>query len=231
LNGAGYERWVTTTALPATRVVRTADGVPPLQTGRRTHSRGSDGAHSHGDVDPHTWMDPRAYETQAVAVHAALSRLPGADSTALDAALHALRDQLGQLDADLQAAAPVPAPPMASNHPSFGHLGRRLGLSIVSLDIDPAVPPDAGTMADIHDWAASGEMPVMLWEAQPSAAVMDALPATVVHLTLDPLEHPRPGRGYAHAEQAQTNVAALRSISRRRAPAESHRMGAGGGGR
>lgn len=214
LNGAGYETWAVTAALPATRVVRTARDVPPLRRPARSHSHGPAGDHSHGEVDPHTWSDPGAYARQARAAHAALAALPGADRGALDAALAELTSELAQLEADLRAVSPGPRQPLASNHPSFGHLARRLGLEIVDFDLDPDVAPDAATVAAVTAWAASASGPVLLWEATPARPVTAALPQTLRHLALDPLEHPPESGRYDYGAQAMENVEALRSLAR-----------------
>lgn len=213
LNGAGYEAWAATAALPATRVVRAADGVPPLHRETRTHSHGAAGAHEHGDVDPHTWTDPLAYAAQAAATHAALSALPGADQAALDGALGTLEGELQQLEGELRAVAPDAARTLGSNHPSFGHLARRLGLRVTAFDLDPGAAAAPATAAAIGTWAAAADRPVLIWEADPSPAARAALPAELEHLHLDPLEHPPPGGAYDYGSQAGANVEALRGLA------------------
>jgi zinc transport system substrate-binding protein len=214
LNGAGYEAWAMTAALPATGVVHTAQDVPPLRRASRTHSHGAGGGHAHGEVDPHTWTDPGAYARQAAATHGALAALPGADRVALDGALATLVAELTELEAELQSVSPGPERGLASNHPSFGHLGRRLGLRVVDFDLDPETPPDAATASRVTAWATQATDPVMLWEAEPAPAVAAALPATLQHLTLDPLEHPAAGGRYDYGSQTRANVAALGSLVR-----------------
>jgi zinc transport system substrate-binding protein len=212
LNGAGYEAWTATAALPATRVVDTAAAVPPLRRPGRTHSHGTEGAHSHGEIDPHTWTDPLAYSTQAAAAHTALSGLRGADREALDEALRSFDAELRQLEAELRAVAPADRA-LASNHPAFGHLGRRLGLEIADFDLDPAAAVDGAAAAEVATWAAAHERPVLLWEAPPSPAATGSLPPAIEHVVLDPLEHPPEGGGaFDYGTQAMRNVAVLRGL-------------------
>jgi hypothetical protein len=52
-NGAGFEAWMATAALPESKLVRAADGVPTIAGAATTHSHGPAGAHSHGAVDQH----------------------------------------------------------------------------------------------------------------------------------------------------------------------------------
>lgn len=212
LNGAGYEAWAATAALPPSRVAETAAAVAPLTRPGRTHSHGAEGDHSHAGLDPHTWIDPLAYRTQAEATHAALARLPGADRAALDDALSVLSDELVQIEAELRAVAPRDVG-LASNHPSFAHLGRRLGLSIADLDLAPDAAPSPAAQAAVAAWVATTDAPVLLWEATPAAAAREGLPTGVRHLTLDPLEHPPAGGAYDYGAQAMRNVAALRTLA------------------
>lgn len=212
LNGAGYEAWTATAALPATRVVRTAADVPPLRRESRTHSHGVSGAHSHGAVDPHTWMDPSAYRTQARATHNALSGLPGADVSLLAGQLQQLEAELVALEDQLHAARPE-ARALASNHPAFGHLARRLGLEITDFDLDPDHPAPAEAATAVRDWADRNPHPTLLWEAEPSAAVLASLPDSVHHVVIDPLEHPPPGGRFDYIAQGRANVAVLGSLS------------------
>ena len=212
LNGAGYEAWSATAALPATRVVRTAADVPPLRREVRTHSHGVSGAHSHGAIDPHTWMDPSAYRTQARATHAALSALPGADVELLTGQLQQLEDELVALEDQLRAARPE-ARALASNHPAFGHLARRLELEITDFDIDPNHPAPVETTTAVRDWADRNPRPTLFWESEPSAAVRASLPGGVQHVVVDPLEHPPPGGRFDYIAQGRANVAVLGGLS------------------
>ena len=211
LNGADYEAWSATAALPATRLIDSSADVAPLRRAGRVHSHGPKGAHSHGTIDPHTWMDPIAFQTQAHTIHAALSTLPGADAPRLDAARKALDEELLALEADLRQVAPT-AHALASNHPAFGHLARRLELSITDFDLDPGAPPPAETASAVERWAHASEAPLLLWEATPSEATLRSMPAGVQHLTLDPLEHPSEGATYDYIQQARRNVAALGAL-------------------
>lgn len=212
MNGAGYEAWAATAALPATGVVRTAAAVPPLRRAARTHAHGATGAHAHGDLDPHTWTDPRAYAQQAAAAHAALRALPGADTGSLDAALTSLEADLADLESALVAARPDPGWDLASNHPAFGHLARRLGVGIVDLDLDPATPAGPDALAAVQSWVAGARHPVLLWEAPPAPEVLAGLPGGIRHVVLDPLEHPPSGGDYDPLSQARTNARTLGTL-------------------
>lgn len=212
LNGAGFEAWVKTASLREGRVVDSAQGVETISVQSKTHSHGKDGEHSHAGLDPHTWSDPVGFSQQAQAVHAALSKLPGADQGALDAALGTLQADLKSLDQELKAATePLQGKPMAASHPAFNYLARRYGLEITSFDFDPEQPP-----TDLHDFEhwAEGKAPVVLvWESAPTDAVKAAFPADVQHFVMDPLEQPGDSGAYDYLAQARANLDVLGSLA------------------
>lgn len=207
LNGAGLEGWVKTASLDQSKVVDTAKDIPLIELEGQVHSHGKEGEHSHGEIDPHTWSDPLAYLEQAKATHAALSALPGAQTADLDAAMKGLEAELVALDGQYQSVlAPWKEGPIAASHPAFNYVARRYGLDLTSFDYDPETAP-----ADLHPfehWAEGQTAPVIWWESAPSDTVKAAFPASVMHLTLSPLEQPEGGR-YDYIAQAQANLAVL----------------------
>jgi len=210
-NGAGFEAWMATAALPESKLVRAADGVPTIAAAATTHSHGPAGAHSHGAVDPHTWGDPQTYALQAEAVAAALIRARPAAETEVKQRLKALKVGLTELDGALAAAwAPLAGVKLAANHPSFAYAARRYGLQLHDLTLDPEAPPPAAAVAAAQAWVDGGGQ-ALLWEAQPRPEVIAALPAGIHHVVLDPLEQPRT-EVYDYLGQSRRNIAALDAL-------------------
>lgn len=210
LNGAGFEPWVATASLVESKVVDSAAGVVLIELETATHSHGTEGAHAHGDTDPHTWGEPAAYSLQAAAVAQALSAHVDADAVAAN--LATLQGELAQLGAD-QVAAIGPTPrPLASNHPSFNYLFRGAGVTVESFDLDPEAAPSQETIDAVTSWAAAQTDPVLLWESAPTAAATDALPG-MDHVTLDPLEQPGDTGPYDYLAQARANLATLKQLA------------------
>jgi zinc transport system substrate-binding protein len=203
-NGAGYEAWVGTAALPASRMVDTSAGLQLLHGEALTHSHGPGGAHAHGAVDPHTWMDPLRFLQQAEALAAAWTAARPDDHAHHEAGLAGLRAKLTALDARwAAAAAPLKGQPLAANHPAFGYLADRYGLQIEPFAFDPQDPPSPEALAAFQRWAqGAGPSPVLLWEAPPSDAARAGFPAGIRHVHLDPLEQPGPDQVYDYLQQA-----------------------------
>lgn len=197
-NGAGYAAWMKTASLPVNKVVETSSGVDLLTIQGPSHSHGTEGEHSHAGVDPHTWMDPQTYLAQAGAVRAALTVHRPDRAAEFDARLALLEADLTMLDGELRSAtADLAGVSMAQNHPAFGYLGRRYGLTIQNADLDPTVPGHP----HLHE-------AVVLWEAAPSDEVKATM-ADAQHVVLDPLES---GAPYDYVAQARANVAVLAGI-------------------
>lgn len=210
LNGAGYEAWTASAALPPSRVVDTTASLAAdlLTYPAITHIHGPGGAHSHTGTDGHTWMDPRTAATQAAAIREALARAWPADAHAFDAGYDALRADLLKLDERLAAlGGPAKAAALFASHPAYGYLARRYGWSVVNLD----APPDHELSPE--QWAAVGEAVgkapagprVMLFEQEPAPATRDRLLKewSVTAVVFDPCE--QPGEG-AYLERMNRNV-------------------------
>jgi zinc transport system substrate-binding protein len=210
-NGAGYEAWLTTASLPASRLVLTADGLDLITLPETRHRHGAAGEHSHGGLDPHTWMDPLLLAQQADALTAALRR--ARPEGAWDERGAVLKGELEALHVALQAGlAPLSGRRIAANHPAYNYLARRYALDLTSFDFDPETPPSAESLAAFDAWASGQDAPMLWWEQAPSDAVRAAFPETVRHVVIDPLEQPPEGGEYDLLRAAQGNLAVLSGI-------------------
>ena len=192
-NGAGFEAWMKTAALPASRVVDLSEGIDLITLEATTHSHGIGGDHSHEGIDPHTWLDPLNHVQQARNAAAALGDL------ADPASLSDLETQLTALH-EGYAAALSGAEGISANHPAYHYLARRHGLTIPSLDLDPHSPPPLPL-------SPGG---ILLWEQTPEAAVTAMISAR--HVVLDPLEQPPDDGTYDYLAQSASNVALLSEL-------------------
>ncbi len=207
-NGYGYEAWMETASLPEGKVVYTAAKVPPNKLSGPTHSHGKQGEHSHAGLDPHTWMDPDAYAMQARVVEKAVVKLRPELAESVGARHAALDRELGALGEAFDAAvAGARGRKLLANHPAFQYFGRRFGLQITPLALDPDQVPSEAELAQIAALVEGVDDPVLLWEAPPAAAVTEALPG-LRHVVIDPLEQPGPDGAYDYLAQAQADVAA-----------------------
>lgn len=212
-NGAGFEAWMATAALPASRVVQSASGAELITLEGKTHSHGTGGEHTHAGTDPHTWSDPVTLLGQARVVHQALVQADPAHQPAYDANLGTLTAELEALDGELRAAtAGGKGRPLSASHPAFNYLARRYELSIHSFDFDPEEVPSAEQVAAFSAWWSGKGDPVLLWEAQPTEGVRAAFPANTRHVYVDPLEGPPDAGTYDYLTQARGNVATFAGL-------------------
>jgi len=190
VNGAEFEKWVATAALPRSRVVETAEGVEGgfIQMEGITHSHGPAGEHAHEGVDGHTWLDPVNAEAQArVILEALVERFPEhekqmrANATALNNELRTLHEALQELTpmlADVQ---------LVASHPAYNYLARRYGWEITNLDLDPEADLSESEIAAILAELAvppAERKTVLLWESSPTPATTDALSAVGIRSVL-----------------------------------------------
>jgi zinc transport system substrate-binding protein len=221
-NGAGFEAWMDRSALPESKVVRTARKVETVTLPGVTHRHGSAGEHTHAGVDPHTWSDPAAYAQQAAEVQAALTRLRPERAGDVDQRAAALAADLNALHQALrEAARPLTDRPLSASHPAFNYLARATGLKIQSFDFDPEEVPAPESLAAWARWAADQDPPVLLWEAQPTPAVQASFPAKTQHVYLDPLEAPPEGGRYDYLLQARENARRLTQLAEALTPPRS----------
>lgn len=173
-NGAGYETWTKTATLPTAKLVDTARGLDLVERQGQTHSHGKQGAHSHVEVDPHTWTDPAIFAQQAAAVHAALIRVYPAGKADFDANLAAVTAELEAVGAELDAALAAPGSrAMIAGHPSFRYLARRVGASGGTAPAHGDLDPLDGTRGGAdYDYVALARANAALLRA--AAAPVDA---------------------------------------------------------
>lgn len=175
LNGAEYEKWAATVALPLTRVVDTAQGLEGglLRLEGVTHSHGAGGSHTHAGVDGHTWMDPVQAGAQARAILAAMARAWPEHEKAFAANFRGLEGELEGLDARFRAMAPaLKGARLYAGHPAYGYIARRYGLVIVNVTLPPEEEATEAAWAEVAAAVAKESgggdgRRVMLFESEP----------------------------------------------------------------
>lgn len=179
LNGAEFEKWASTASLPASRVVRSAEGFRDryvtFDTGI-THSHGPAGEHSHEGIDGHTWLDPINAIEQSRAIAEGMKRAWPEHAQAFDANLALLVSDLTALDASFKALTPkLEGVRLIASHPAYNYLAKRYGWSITNLDLDPEAGLTAEAMEEIAEAIGSHEgQAVLLWESAPSESGFEA---------------------------------------------------------
>lgn len=191
MNGARFERWAPTAALPESRVVDASRGFQDefIVAEKTTHSHGAAGMHSHEGVDGHTWMDPLLAVRQARAIHKAMVQRWPQHQVALDSGLKGLEDDLNGLHTRFADIAPkLKAVRLLANHSAYAYLARRHGLRVHVIDLVPDEMPDDGAWEHIiEDMRAASSEPaggnagtvadrcIMLFEAEPLPQIQQKL--------------------------------------------------------
>ncbi|MFW5859690.1 MAG: metal ABC transporter solute-binding protein, Zn/Mn family [Planctomycetota bacterium] len=108
-------------------------------------------------ADPHIWLAPDTLLIQVDTIATALRELLPERATAIDAAATQLRDELQELDAELQQRfVGHDDKTMLVYHPSWGYLARRYGFTMRSIEIAGKDPTDAelatleSELAELH---------------------------------------------------------------------------------
>jgi zinc transport system substrate-binding protein len=180
LNGAGFAAWIDRVSLPRSRVVNTSRAIEDqfIVTASITHSHGDGGEHSHEGLASYTWLDPQLANAQADAIAAAISARGLAAADEVYARLTKLSSELDALDAAAQAAlADVGDVAMIATHPRYQYLARRYGLSITSLEWEAGATPTPEDLADLQRRVDDTGARVLIWEAAPPDAAIDAVSA------------------------------------------------------
>ncbi len=169
LNGAGFEAWTQNAALPHSKVVNTSKlaGLDLIKADGSIHTHGTQGDHSHTNINPHTWVAPTQALAQAGTIRDALAReMPQhADGfnlrfAELETDLHDLAARWNSIDTE--------GVRLIASHPSYDYLAREMGWSLSNLILPTDAPIDDQTWAQLVELVARKDGPVIvLWESPP----------------------------------------------------------------
>lgn len=197
--GAGYEPWLDSASLSRSRLVETARAVESawIEFETVTHSHGT-GEHSHAGLHPQTWLDPLLARDQARAAAAAIGRRYPELEPRLGPRLAALEAELEALDRGWRALAPrLMRARLLCSHPSYAYLGRRYGLALETVLLDPSRPLGDSERAALG--ARRGAGPGLLWferEPAPELAAQLQQEFDLDGVWVDPVDlEPGPDRG------------------------------------
>jgi zinc transport system substrate-binding protein len=217
LNGAAFDKWVDTTSLPLNTQVDTsvtfkADWIMFPEV--ITHSHGPHGAHSHGNIDFNTWLDPLLLIRQADTAEAALERLsvrPEAELRQRNQQLHRDLEALDKLLRDLSQV--LSHQPLLASHPVYGYLARQYHWDLHSVHWEPDEPVSAAQWTAFDALRAQHPGTLMLWEEEPLPEVRAELQERGVRPIVFHTCANRPAKG-DYLEAMQQNLNSLRAASR-----------------
>ncbi|MSR41076.1 MAG: zinc ABC transporter substrate-binding protein [Phycisphaerales bacterium] len=186
LNGADYEPWATTAALPRSVLLDSTASLASelIKQDDGTHSHGPRGAHAHTGFASTTWLSPSMFSAQAQRIAARLTKLLPSSAPNIAAQLARVEARVRALDEEQKALA-VQAPVWLASHPVYQYLGASSGATIDAMHWEPnELPSDAqwNVFTAMRATHAAAWLP-MLWEGEPDALVrarLKSLGVTVV---------------------------------------------------
>lgn len=165
LNGASYAKWLSSTTLPASRMLDTSlsfeDKLIQI-AGKKSHSHGPQGEHSHTGTAFTTWLDLRLAIEQAGAINQEL-RIENSGFEKLQRDLQEL-DQAWQ-----EQFAKFAGQPLLGSHPVYQYLKRRYQLNLLSVHWEPDTLPKPHMWDELSTLLKKHPAKFMLWEAEPLA--------------------------------------------------------------
>jgi zinc transport system substrate-binding protein len=148
-----------------------------------------DHQHEHGELDPHTWMDPRLVKQQAAVICKELSALAPAHAAEFQANLEAFQIELDNIDARIRKALkPVEGREFFVFHPGFGYFADAYGLKQVAVETGGKQPSAKHLEELIAKAKKSGVRLIFVqpqFTRQSAEAVAQAIGGAVV--VMDPL--------------------------------------------
>jgi zinc transport system substrate-binding protein len=152
---------------------------------------GGEDEHGHhdGEMDPHTWLDPKLAKIEAANICAGLKALDPANAAAYDENLRAVESDLNALDAKIAAAlAPLKGKPFMVYHAAFGYFADAYGLVQVPVALE-GKEPTARQLAALIEQAKQEHVRVIFVQPQfpkgTAQSVADEIGGVVV--PMDPL--------------------------------------------
>lgn len=215
LNGASFEPWLETAALPPSKVINTSatfeDRLIEL-AGVTTHSHGPEGEHTHAGTASTTWLDIGLAIEQARAIHAALEVRWPQHKELFEKQFAELEQRLRVLDAAIVAAiGERHGQPVVFSHPIYQYLEKRYGINGRTVHWEPDQMPAEEEWRKLRTLLRGHRAEWMIWEAVPMEAIAARLKQMGLRVAVyDPCSRP-PARG-DFMTVMETNVAELRRV-------------------
>jgi zinc transport system substrate-binding protein len=203
---------VDTTSLPLNALVDTAAAFKSewlMFPEVITHSHGPHGAHSHGNIDFNTWLDPLLAIRQAEAVEEALRQWPVRPEAELRQRGRQLRRDFEALDRQLRDLSQMLAQqPLLASHPVYTYLAREYHWDLHSVHWEPDEPVTSAQWTAFDALRVQHPGKLMLWEDEPLPEVRAELEKRGVRLVVFRTCGNRPATG-DYLQAMQGNLGAL----------------------
>ena len=147
---------------------------------------------SHGNPDPHFWLDPTRLSAVAAAFETKLAEADPRHTTAYRHNLRRLQGRLAELDRSFRRGlASCRIHTIVVSHDAFGYLGHRYGLRVVGINgLSPDAEPSPAHIRQLQDLVRKDGISTVFGERLDSGQLADSL-AGDLHIqtaVLDPIE-------------------------------------------
>lgn len=175
-----------TRSAPELVIIDQREGIDMIEMDK---SHAEDDGHDHGDLDPHTWLDPMLALAQAQIIRDALARFDPAGAPEYEGNFNTLAGDLKKLDTELrQTLTPFAGGSIYVFHPAYGYFCRTYGL--IQKAIKPAgKEPGAKYLARLIEQAKNDNVRVIFIQPQFSDKAARTLAKSIGGsvVALDPL--------------------------------------------
>lgn len=172
-------------------IVRGQEGIVDQATPESSHhdQPHSEHGHDHGDIDPHTWLDPGYVSQIAKRICDGIIDIDPEHRRDYESNLNSFRADLDSADARIRAQlAPFKGERFYVFHPAFGHFAKAYGLQQVSIE-HMGKEPSIRQLAEVIEQAKIDSVKVIVVQEQFSTrqaeSIAEEVGAEVVNL--DPL--------------------------------------------
>ncbi len=171
LNGAGYEKWLSTISVPTTKIINSLKGLDEQLIkidDKVTHSHGLEGEHEHSETAFTTWLDFKLSIKQAEAIKDALILIIPSNKGEIEQNFLLLKFDLNLLDTKMHAAASnLEDKTLYASHPVYQYLSKAYHLNIISEHWEPDEIPSEEMWSGLSDKLENDPSDIMLWEDKP----------------------------------------------------------------
>ena len=175
LNGAGYEKWLSTISLPPTKIINSLKGLDDQLIkldDKVTHSHGLEGEHEHSETAFTTWLDFKLCIKQAEVIKDALILLMSSNKKNIEQNFLLLKSDLDLIDTKMQTAASnFKDKTLYASHPVYQYLAKTYKLKIISEHWEPDEIPGEEMWSVFSDKLESDPSEIMLWEDKPLSEI------------------------------------------------------------
>lgn len=172
LNGATYEKWLTTVSLPESKLVDTSKNFQnqyiPIKSSV-THSHGLEGKHSHGGIAFTTWLNLQLAIKQAQTIRDALIEIKPDKAEIFNKNYQALEKDLLTLDQQIESIIKTkPEQKFIASHPVYDYFKQRYGINLVSVHFEPETVPTEIQWTEFDKILKTHPTQWMIWEGEPN---------------------------------------------------------------